>query len=149
MTTLCFIVLNWSFTDSPGHPASVDIFLSSPQSLHKLATSSRAPINHDPQGCLQQAVMGLFQDAVAPALAPACPRPEPGTVLICTHSSSRQSVKHWGKIFCLPEQLLINCPFSDAQDKFCPPPITTLFLTFTMFICTGAPFLPVPLIPAV
>lgn len=78
------------------------------------------PLIHDPQGCLQQAVMGLCQVVVAaPASAPARPRPGPGTALICSHSSSRQSVKHWGKIFCLPEQLLINCPFIDAQDKFC------------------------------
>lgn len=92
----------------------------------------RVPLIHDPQGCLQQAVMGLCQDVAAPASAPARPRPGPGTALICSHSSSRQSVKHWGKIFCLPEQLLINCPFIDAQDKFCrlspsisccPPPL--------------------------
>lgn len=63
--------------------------------------------------------MGLCQVGAAPASAPARPGPEPGTALICSHSSSRQSAKHWGKIFCLPEQLLINCPFIDAQDKFC------------------------------
>lgn len=90
--------------------------------------------------------------AAAPARAPARPRPEPGTALIRSHSSSRQSVKHWGKIFCLPEQLLINCPFIDAQDKFCllspPPPLLRFLppppprlgaLTFLMFTCSGAP----------
>lgn len=101
------------------------------------------PLIHDPQGCLRQTVMGLCQVVVAaPASAPARPRPGPSTALICSHSSSRQSVKHWGKIFCLPEQLLINCPFIDAQDKFCllsflllspsPPYLTALFLAFTM-----------------
>lgn len=49
------------------------------------------------------------------------PDPGPSAVLIRPHSSSRQSAKHWGKIFCLPEQLLINCPFIDAQDKSCFP----------------------------
>lgn len=116
------------------------------------------PLIHDPQRCLQQTVMGLCQLGAAPASAPACPKPGPGTALICSHSSSRQSVKHWGKIFCLPEQLLINCPFIDAQDKFCllslpplsppsPPHLTTL--TFTMFTCSGAPAFPVPLLPVV
>lgn len=103
------------------------------------------PLIHDPQGCLQQTAMGLCQVGAAPASAPARPGPGPGTALICSHSSSRQSVKHWGKIFCLPEQLLINCPFIDAQDKFCllslsshPPYLATLFLTFPTFTCSGA-----------
>lgn len=126
------------------------------------ALHPRVPLIHDPQGCLQQAVMGLCQDVAATILsASARPRPGPSIALICSHSSSRQSVKHWGKIFCLPEQLLINCPFIDAQDKFCllylsplppspPPPFyTALFLTCTMFTCSGAPSLLVRLLPVV
>lgn len=107
------------------------------------------PLIHDPQGCLRQTVMGLCQVVVAaPASAPARPRPGPGTALICSHSSSRQSVKHWGKIFCLPEQLLINCPFIDAQDKFCllsflllspSPPLHISQHSFSLSPCSGSP----------
>lgn len=128
----------------------MDSFPPSPPSpLHP-----RVPLIHDPQGCLQQTVMGLCQLGAAPASAPARPRPGPGTALICSHSSSRQSVKHWGKIFCLPEQLLINCPFIDAQDKFCllslpsslcshPPPSLAISLhSFSLSLCSHALELP-------
>ncbi len=46
---------------------------------------------------------------------------EAARVLIRSHSSFRQSTgpaKHWGKIFCLPQQTVINCPFIDVEDKF-------------------------------
>lgn len=119
-----------------------------PPSLHP-----PVPLIHDPQGCLRQAVMGLCQVVAAPASAPARPGPGPSTVLICSHSSSRQSVKHWGKIFCLPEQLLINCPFIDAQDKFCllslslTPPSLSRLHSFSLSPCSpphsGAHSLPV------
>lgn len=42
-------------------------------------------------------------------------------VLVHSHSSFRQSTgpaKHWGKIFCLPQQTVINCPFIDVEDTF-------------------------------
>ncbi len=45
---------------------------------------------------------------------------EAARVLICSHSSFRQSTgpaKHWGKI-CLPQQTVINCPFIDVEDIF-------------------------------
>lgn len=46
---------------------------------------------------------------------------EAARLLIRSHSSFRQSTgpaKHWGKIFCLPQQTVINCPFIDVEDKF-------------------------------
>lgn len=46
---------------------------------------------------------------------------EAARVLIRSHSSFRQSTgpaKHWGKIFCLPQQTVINCPFIDVEDTF-------------------------------
>lgn len=112
-----------------------------------LPLHSRVPLIHDPQGCLQQTVMGLCQVVAAPASAPARPRPRPGTALICSHSSSRQSVKHWGKIFCLPEQLLINCPFIDVQDKFCLlslPPFYPLLVTTSPSLSCYTFFSPCP-----
>lgn len=46
---------------------------------------------------------------------------EAARLLIRSHSSFRQSTgpaKHWGKIFCLPQQTVINCPFIDVEDTF-------------------------------
>lgn len=137
----------WIYLDSfPTFPLS-------PPSLHIPA----CPWSTTPRGVCSILWWDCARFVAAPASAPARPRPGPGTALICSHSSSRQSVKHWGKIFCLPEQLLINCPFIHVQDKFCllslpllssavlplPPYLPTLVLTFTMFTCSGAPSLPV------
>ena len=109
-----------------------------PQSHHLLLLlllHPRVPLIHDPPGVFAADCDGAVPGWCCSSLGPSPHlRPGPGTALICSHSSSRQSVKHWGKIFCLPEQLLINCPFIDAQDKFYPlyPPTALLAPHYTL-----------------
>lgn len=63
-----------------------------------------------------------------------------GSGLLGSRSSPGQCVKHWGNIFCLPEQLLINCPFTRLKTPP-PPPCCTL----SQFLPGSLTLTPLPL----